>query len=233
MAIGDEVWIDLDALAAAARDPGTSDDTRRRLFATLSHHRDRNMRLAGGSTDRENLLRIYRRRARRADPDGRLPAGTKELVRQLEQEVESAIALFALRSEAEVAYIFAREDLRSLVGCVVGRAARVSDHAESVGESDVTALVAILLDRAARIDERDDAAMYLGRSNDDAALTALLHVASDPGEEDLVQASSGESLARIFVRTGRLNPAWLHELTPVALHEVIPWVRRARPELLP
>ena len=124
MAIGDEVWSNLGTLAAAARGPGTSDDTRRRLLATLSRHRDWNMRLAGGSTDRESLLRIYRRRARRADPDGRLPAGTKELVRQLEQEIEPGIALFALGDEDEIAYIFAREDLRSLVGCVVGRAAR-------------------------------------------------------------------------------------------------------------
>jgi hypothetical protein len=94
-------------------------------------------------------------------------------------------------------------------------------------------MVAILLDRTARIDERDDAAMDLGRSNDDAALTALLHVASDPGEDELVLASGGESLAQIFIRSGRLDPAWLHELTPVALHEVIPWIRRVRPDLLP
>jgi hypothetical protein len=100
------------------------------------------------------------------------------------------------------------------------------------GEPDVTALVAILLDRTARIDERDDAAMYLRRGNDDAALTALLNVASDPGEDELVLASSGESLAQIFVRSGRLDPAWLHELTSVALHEVIGWVIRARPDLL-
>jgi hypothetical protein len=104
---------------------------------------------------------------------------------------------------------------------------------ERAGEPDVAALVAILLDRTARIDERDDAAMYLGRSNDDAALSALLNVASDPGEDELVLASSGESLAQIFVRSGRLAPAWLVELTPVALHEVIPWVIRAHPDLLP
>jgi hypothetical protein len=112
------IW---NALVAAARGPGTTADTGRRLLMTLSHHRDTNMRLVGHSTDREQLLRVYRRRARRADPDGRLPAGTKEIVRQLEQEVESEIVLFALVDEAEVAYIFAREDLRSLVGCVVGK----------------------------------------------------------------------------------------------------------------
>jgi len=98
---------------------------------------------------------------------------------------------------------------------------------------DVAALAAILQDRTARIDERDDAAMYLGQCDDDAALTALLQIASDPAEHDLVVASCGESLARIFVRSGRLDPAWLHDLTPVALNEVIPWVGRERPDLLP
>jgi hypothetical protein len=104
---------------------------------------------------------------------------------------------------------------------------------EHVSEPDVSALVVILLDRAARIDERDDAAAYLAQTDDNAALTALLHVASDPTEDGIVVASCGESLAQIFVRSGRLDPAWLHELTPIALNEVIPWVRRERPDLLP
>jgi hypothetical protein len=106
----------------------------------------------------------------------------------------------------------------------------VTEHA---GELDVTALVAILLDHTARIDERDDAAAYLAHSDDEASLTALLRVASDPTDDELVVASCGESLAQIFVRSGQLNPAWLHELAPVALNEVIPWVRRERPDLLP
>jgi hypothetical protein len=101
------------------------------------------------------------------------------------------------------------------------------------GGSEVASLIAILLDRTARTGERDDAAIYLGRSNDHTALVALLRVASDPSDDELVVASCGESLAQIFVRTGRPDPALLGKLTPVALSEVIPWVRRVRPDLLP
>lgn len=79
---------------------------------------------------------------------------------------------------------------------------------ESSREPDVAALVAVLLDRSARIDERDDAAMYLARSNDDAAVAALLGIASDPDEDELLRASSGESLAQIFVRSGRSDRAY-------------------------
>jgi hypothetical protein len=104
---------------------------------------------------------------------------------------------------------------------------------EHAGELDIAALVAILLDRTARVDERDDAAGYLAQTDAAAALTALLHVASDPSEDELVVASCGESLAQIFVRSGRLDPVWLHKLTPVALNEVIPWVRRERPDAIP
>ena len=104
---------------------------------------------------------------------------------------------------------------------------------ERAREPDLAALVATLLDRATRIDERDDAAAYLGGSDDAAARTALLQVASDPAEDELVVATCGESLAQIFVRTGQLDHAWLTQLRPIALNEVIPWVRRERPDLLP
>jgi hypothetical protein len=63
MGIGDEFRIDFDALVAAARDPETSADTCRHLLVTLSRHSDPSVRLVGRSTDRENLLGIYRRRA--------------------------------------------------------------------------------------------------------------------------------------------------------------------------
>jgi hypothetical protein len=86
---------------------------------------------------------------------------------------------------------------------------------------------------SARIDERDDAAMYLAKSDDAAAFAALFQVASDTADNELVVASSGESLAQIIVRTGRLDPSWIDQLAPAALNEVIPWVTRERPDLLP
>jgi hypothetical protein len=106
------------------------------------------------------------------------------------------------------------------------------DDEQREEEVNVSALIAILLDHSARIDERDDAAMYLGKSDDEAALTALLQVSSDTAEDESVVASSGESLAQIIVRTGRLDPRWIRRLAPAALNEVIPWVTRERPDLL-
>lgn len=98
---------------------------------------------------------------------------------------------------------------------------------------DVDALGAILRDPTARFDERDDAAMYLGKSDEPAAIRLLLGLARDPSEDDVVVASSGESLAQIAVRTGRLDPGWLENLRPEALAEILPWVRRECPGLLP
>jgi len=98
---------------------------------------------------------------------------------------------------------------------------------------DTAALVSILLDRSARIDERDDAAQYLGESDDEAALVALLTVGSDPTDDELVSASCGESLAEIFIRRAVVDPAWLRSLVPGALSEVVAWVARVQPSLLP
>jgi hypothetical protein len=103
----------------------------------------------------------------------------------------------------------------------------------AVADLNTDALVSILLDRSARTDERDDAAGYLGSSDDPAVLAALLRVASDPAEDEVVSATSGESLAEIFVRRDAVDPAWLRSLVPAALAEVLPWLARARPELLP
>ena len=74
-------------------------------------------RLAGGLSDREELIRIYRRRAQR---DVKIPAGTAELVHQLEREPDSRVVLFAITDGPEVIYVFARNDLSSLIGCIAG-----------------------------------------------------------------------------------------------------------------
>ncbi len=71
------------------------------------------------------------------------------------------------------------------------------------------------------------------RARDDAAMAqARDHWCSCAGW-DMTTASCGESLAQIFVRSGRLDPAWLQELTQAASNEVIAWVKRERPDLLP
>jgi SMI1/KNR4 family protein SUKH-1 len=75
----------------------------------------------------------------------------------------------------------------------------VSGHSR---EPDVAALAAILQDRTAHIDERDDAAMYLGQSDDEAALTSslALRVPAPPGYT-LPGGASEEELNDFEART--------------------------------
>jgi hypothetical protein len=99
-------------------------------------------------------------------------------------------------------------------------------------ESNLDALVALLRNRAARIDERDDAAIDLGQSDDPAALTALLEVGSNPGEDETVVGSCGESIADIAIRRGSLDESWLGRLAPAALRELRSRLQGERPDLL-
>ncbi len=96
----------------------------------------------------------------------------------------------------------------------------------------VQLLIELLRDHTARIDERDDAAIDLGGSDDPKALAALLEVASHADDDEMVIGSCGESIAQIAVRTGRFEPSSLDGLAAPALREVLGWLRRARPDLL-
>jgi hypothetical protein len=87
----DEVWIDGSALLAAARSAATDPGTRARVATALSHYGHPNLRLAGRSTDREHLLRTYRRGMRSTGASGQLPTGTQELVQRLEAEADRTL----------------------------------------------------------------------------------------------------------------------------------------------
>lgn len=84
----------------------------------------------------------------------------------------------------------------------------------------VDGLIQVLRDRTARVDERDDAAMDLGDSDDLVALQALLDVARDASEHAMVLGSAGESLAEIALRNGSFDPAWLTGMTEAAGREL-------------
>jgi HEAT repeat protein len=94
-----------------------------------------------------------------------------------------------------------------------------------MNEERTDALVAVLLDRSARIDARDDAAMALGESDEQAAYDALMFVACDPAEHTLVAASAGESLGEIVGRRGNTDPLWREQLTPIARMEAMAWLQ--------
>jgi hypothetical protein len=58
----------------------------------------------------------------------------------------------------------------------------------------IALLVAIPRDRSARFDERDDAAIDLGESDDDRALAALLELGAQ-SDDEMVLGSIEESIA--------------------------------------
>jgi hypothetical protein len=98
--------------------------------------------------------------------------------------------------------------------------------------NQLDALIALLQDRSARVDERDDAAIDLGSTDDPRAASALFQVGSRPDENETVLASCGESLAQIAIRTGHFDPAWPDQLAPSAARELLGTVRAERLELL-
>jgi len=96
----------------------------------------------------------------------------------------------------------------------------------------IALLIAILRDRSARVDERDDAAIDLGKSDDERALAALLEAGSKSNDNEMVLGSIGESLAHIASRTGKYESSWLALLSPPVVEELIASLRALRPELL-
>src|SRR5437867_2095946 len=94
------------------------------------------------------------------------------------------------------------------------------------------ALIAILADRTARVDERDDAAIDLGSFDHPRAIEALLSVARRPDENDTLLSTAGESLAMISMRRGKMERAWLTQLTPPAAAEYVNNIRANQPMML-
>lgn len=102
---------------------------------------------------------------------------------------------------------------------------------ENLTHDEVVGLVSVLHDHTARMDERDDAAMDLGTSDDPLALQALLETARDSTDHSMVLGSCGESISEITTRTGVLDPRWLDGVAAAALQELYGPLRAARPDL--
>ncbi len=98
----------------------------------------------------------------------------------------------------------------------------------------IALLIDILLDKKARIDERDDAAMDLGKYNDDRALVALVKIASKPSQEDdFILDVCGESIGQILVKQENFRPDIISCLVPEAQTEAIAVIKSIRPDWLP
>jgi len=78
-------------------------------------------------------------------------------------------------------------------------------------------MIGCLLDKSQDLGSRDDIAMDLYASDLPEAEAALLAVASDPAEEEMIIDSAGESLAQIYKRQNReLSAEALARLQPSA-----------------
>ncbi|MDP1608649.1 MAG: hypothetical protein Q8L98_04990 [Chlamydiales bacterium] len=89
-------------------------------------------------------------------------------------------------------------------------------------------LVKILLSDTAREDERDDAAMDLGRFSDERALIALIQVASNPNEDEMILASCGESIGAILIKKRKYDVALLDDLAPIAKHAAYSFIKASQ-----
>lgn len=91
-------------------------------------------------------------------------------------------------------------------------------------------LVEILLDVNARVDERDDAAIDLGKYDDDRALNALLSIAIDPTAEPFIIDVCGESIAEIWVRRNHFDLDLYKKMNFSAQHEVYNYIAINKPK---
>ncbi len=81
-------------------------------------------------------------------------------------------------------------------------------------------IIAILLDKRARWDERDDAAMYLAEFDDLESYNALVAVASDLSEDEVILSSCGESIAIRWKKNNGFDQKIFNRMAPNAKNEI-------------
>lgn len=87
-----------------------------------------------------------------------------------------------------------------------------------------------LLDTNARVDQRDDAAMDLGRYDDDQVLNALITVAFNPYEDMSILDVCGGSIAAILIRRNEFRKDIIQKLCDPARHEAESYIKNDKPE---
>ncbi len=97
-------------------------------------------------------------------------------------------------------------------------------------DDEVQLLIKILFDPIAREDERHDAAMDMGKFNDDKVLNALMQVGSNTDEEYIVLDACGESIAKILVGRNEFRQDIIYKLAPIAQRTAIAFFKSHKPE---
>jgi len=91
-------------------------------------------------------------------------------------------------------------------------------------------LIDILYDEKAPEDERHDAAMDIGSIGDMRALKALIPIASNSNESDVILDACGESIAEIFVKLDFYDPNIIDQLDSLAKSTANAYLISHRPE---
>lgn len=79
-------------------------------------------------------------------------------------------------------------------------------------------LIRVLQDKSIDLGVRDDAAMDLGEYDEMRVLEALLQVAVDLEENEMILDSCGESIKAIWLRKGCHDPIVFAKFAPAAKH---------------
>jgi len=96
----------------------------------------------------------------------------------------------------------------------------------------VELLIRVLLDKNARIDERDDAAMDLGKYDDDRALNALISIVLNPNEDSFIMDVCGESIGEIWVKRNFFDFDLYKKMHKSAQNELINHIKSRNPEII-
>jgi hypothetical protein len=100
-------------------------------------------------------------------------------------------------------------------------------------KDQVQLLVEILLDKTAREDERDDAAIDLRAYKDKRALEALIMIASDPNEDDVMVDTCAESIGEILIGMEYFDEISFKKMVPFAQKIVFGFIVSHKPEIIP
>lgn len=92
-------------------------------------------------------------------------------------------------------------------------------------------LIQLLVDQHALDADRDDAAMDLGEEfGDESVLSALIKVASDPNEVDMILNSCGEAIGKIWVKRSCFDEEAYRALSGTSRYGVYVVIKSRKPE---
>lgn len=99
-------------------------------------------------------------------------------------------------------------------------------------DQNITNLFNILFDKNERIDERDDAAIYLGGYPLKEVLEKLIQFASNHKENQIILSSVGESIGEIMVAMDSYDSGSIKNLSSIAKKEALGIIKGKKPKWL-